>query len=212
MAPPSLQPAEPDEAEQPEAGDAARQAEVLGEGWHDVEAAQTGDRAAFERLYRAYARMVRGIVLAHARWEDADDLVQDVFCVAWDRLGELREAPAFGGWLSRIARRRAIDQHRRGRAAEPLTGERESWDASEGPVEAPAAASPDALTDALAILAIIRGLPSAYRETLVLRLMQGMTGPEIALETGMTAGSVRVNLHRGMAMLRAKLEGRRHDG
>jgi RNA polymerase sigma-70 factor (ECF subfamily) len=40
---------------------------------------------------------------------------------------------------------------------------------------------------------------------LVLRLVEGMTGPEIALRTGMTAGSVRVNLHRGMKMLRARL-------
>ena len=50
----------------------------------------------------------------------------------------------------------------------------------------------------------IRSLPEAYRETLVLRLVEGMTGPEIAARTGLTAASVRVNLHRGMKMLRER--------
>jgi len=48
-------------------------------------------------------------------------------------------------------------------------------------------------------------LPETYRETLILRLVEGMTGPEIATRTGLTHGSVRVNLHRGMQQLRAKL-------
>jgi RNA polymerase sigma-70 factor (ECF subfamily) len=59
--------------------------------------------------------------------------------------------------------------------------------------------------DGAAILGMIRGLPEAYRETLILRLVEGLTGPEIAERTGLTPGSVRVNLHRGMHMLREKL-------
>ena len=55
------------------------------------------------------------------------------------------------------------------------------------------------------ILELIRNLPEAYRETLVLRLVEGMTGPEIASRTGLTAASVRVNLHRGMKLLREQL-------
>ena len=55
------------------------------------------------------------------------------------------------------------------------------------------------------MLAAIRGLPEAYHEPLILRLVEGMTGPEIAARTGLTAGSVRVNLHRGMQMLRERL-------
>ena len=50
----------------------------------------------------------------------------------------------------------------------------------------------------MTVLAAIRRLPEAYRETLVLRLVEGMTGPEIAERTGLTPGSVRVNLHRGL--------------
>jgi RNA polymerase sigma-70 factor (ECF subfamily) len=48
-------------------------------------------------------------------------------------------------------------------------------------------------------------MPVAYKETLVLRLVEGMTGPEIAEQTGMTPDSVRVNLYRGMKMLRKEL-------
>jgi RNA polymerase sigma-70 factor (ECF subfamily) len=55
------------------------------------------------------------------------------------------------------------------------------------------------------ILAVVRALPEPYREPLILRLVEGMTGPEIARHTGLTHGSVRVNLCRGMQMLREKL-------
>jgi RNA polymerase sigma-70 factor, ECF subfamily len=60
---------------------------------------------------------------------------------------------------------------------------------------------------ALAVLSEIRALPEAYRETLVLRLVEGLTGPEIAARTGLTHASVRVNLHRGMKLLRVRLDG-----
>ena len=62
---------------------------------------------------------------------------------------------------------------------------------------------------AAAILEAVLSLSQAYRETLILRLVEGMTGPEIAARTGMTHGSVRVNLHRGMEQLRAKLSASR---
>ena len=55
------------------------------------------------------------------------------------------------------------------------------------------------------ILAVVRALPEPYREPLILRLVEGMTGPEIATRTGLTHGSVRVNLCRGMQLLREKL-------
>ena len=55
-------------------------------------------------------------------------------------------------------------------------------------------------------LAAIRALPEAYRDTLMLRLVEGMTGPEIAWRTGLTPESVRVNLCRGMKLLRHALD------
>ncbi|MEM6992113.1 MAG: sigma-70 family RNA polymerase sigma factor, partial [Myxococcota bacterium] len=154
--------------------------------------AQAGDRQAFGRLYAGYAPMVHAIALARLGAPEADDLVQEVFAVAWRRLPELRDTAAFGGWIAAIARRRAIDAHRRRRPTEPF-GERH------------ARATTFAAAEALSFLSVIQSLPEAYREPLIMRFVEGMTGPEIAMRTGLTAGSVRVNLHRGIKLLRAKL-------
>ncbi len=157
-----------------------------------VVAARNGDRAAFGRLYERYGRMVHGVLLARVPRGQVEDLVQDVFLSGLRRLATLRDPARFGGWLAMIARNRATDFHRRSRETVELS------DGLPGPDMAPDA-------QALAALAALRTLPETYRETLALRLAEGMTGPEIAARTGMTEGSVRVNLHRGMKLLRSKL-------
>lgn len=162
-----------------------------------VEDARSGDRAAFTKLYEQYARMVHGIVLARVPRSEADDLVQDVFFFAWRKIHTIRDAAAFGGWIGMIARNRAMDYHRQKTETEELT------DA----IADTMTEKPQQRTEAIAVLNTIKALPEAYRETLVLRLVEGMTGPEIATRTGLTPDSVRVNLHRGMKMLREKLEG-----
>jgi RNA polymerase sigma-70 factor, ECF subfamily len=167
--------------------------------------ARDGSRAAFGRLYELHARMVHGILLARVPRTEVDDLVQEVFLLAMRRLGALRDPAAFGGWLATITRNRANDFHR---AVRETTALREE----PGPGGAPAQASDPARAEAFAALAAIRGLPEAYRETLVLRLVEGMTGPEIAARTGLTPASVRVNLHRGMKMLREALREDAREG
>jgi len=161
-----------------------------------VKAAQRGDRQAFGELYARFARMVHGILLSRVQRTEVDDLVQDVFMTAMQRLGSIREPEAFGGWLMTIARHRATDHMRRA----PQT-----FELTDSIVDRTAAAAPDR-AEGLAVLEAIRDLPEAYRDTLVLRLVEGMTGPEIAERTGLTHGSVRVNLHRGMQMLRERLK------
>ena len=156
-----------------------------------VEAARSGSRAAFEGLYNRYARLVHGILLSRIPPWEVEDLVQDVFLTALRNLHTLRDSDAFGGWLVMIARNRAADYYRRSTETEELP-------------EALADKSAD-YSEASAVLDVIRSLPEAYRETLILRLVEGMTGPEIAARTGLTPGSVRVNLHRGMQLLREKL-------
>jgi RNA polymerase sigma-70 factor (ECF subfamily) len=86
-----------------------------------------------------------------------------------------------------------MDYFRRARATTPLD--------SVDPVAPRGSAQ-----DAFLVLDQIRSLPEAYRETLIMRLVEGMTGPEIAAQTGLTHESVRVNLCRGMKMLRELLE------
>ena len=164
-----------------------------------VDAARDGDRAAFGRLYDLYARMVHGVLLAKVPIIDVDDLVQDVFMLALRRLSTLRESGSFGAWLAAIARNRANDYHRRSRPEEQLADETSDPEIEGGNT---GAGHDD---EAALILDAVRSLPAAYRETLILRLVEGMTGPEIAARTGMTHGSVRVNLNRGMRQLRARL-------
>lgn len=157
-----------------------------------VRAAQAGDRAAFGALYEQYARMVHGILLAHCSYADAEDLVHDVFLRALEQLHSLREPRAFGGWLAAVARRLAVDSSRK---RKPLVELRDS---------------PGAIRlggEAFEVLDAIRALPAAYREPLILRLVEGMTGPEIAERIGLTPESVRVNLCRGMKRLRQALGG-----
>ena len=160
-----------------------------------VRAARAGDRAAYGRLYERYAPMVHGVLLSRVAPEAVDDLLQDVFLKALTQLRSLRQDDHFGGWIAAIARNRAADHYRRTReTASPET------------IEAVATAEKSSTTaQARDVLAAIQSLPEAYRETLTLRLVEGMTGPEIAARTGLTHDSVRVNLHRGMKQLRERL-------
>jgi RNA polymerase sigma-70 factor (ECF subfamily) len=157
-----------------------------------VKAARDGDRAAFGQLYSEYAPMVHGLLLARVPASAVDDLLQDVFVQALRRLETLRDFARFGAWIAKIARNRANDYFRNSPSEEPLN-------------DLEPAANSSATGDAREVLAAIRRLPDAYRETLVLRLVEGMSGPEIAARTGLTEGSVRVNLHRGMQQLRERL-------
>jgi RNA polymerase sigma-70 factor, ECF subfamily len=67
---------------------------------HLATEAQSGDRRAFDELYHRYARMVHGILLARVPWSQVEDLKQEVFLMAFERLPGLRDAQAFGGWLA----------------------------------------------------------------------------------------------------------------
>jgi RNA polymerase sigma-70 factor (ECF subfamily) len=166
---------------------------------HDTTAAwvadaRAGSASAWGRLFSRFAPVVHGVLLGLVQPADAEDLTQQVFETALRRLPGLREDAAFPGWILTIARRAALDL---GRGSTPLTGLE-----LDGPGFAPAH---EVRLDATRALAAIRGLPDAYREPLLLRLVEGLSGPEIAERTGLTPGSVRVNLHRGMALLRLSL-------
>lgn len=156
-----------------------------------VERVCAGEQEAFNELYKLFAPMVHGIILARVPRGEADDIVQEVFLLAYKNLHSLRDRNAVGAWLAMIARNRATEFYRTEKPTEELP---ENLSHNDNPQ-----------TEAREILAAIRSLPETYKETLVLRLVEGMTGPEIAEQTGMTAESVRVNLHRGMKLLRQKL-------
>jgi RNA polymerase sigma-70 factor (ECF subfamily) len=156
-----------------------------------VERVCAGDEEAFNEIYKIFAPLVHGIVLARVPRDEAADIVQEVFLSAYKNLHTLRDKNAVGPWLAMIARNRATEFYRQLKPTEELSEEMRGKDKQQ--------------TEAREILTAIRALPDTYRETLVLRLVEGMTGQEIAERTGLTPESVRVNLHRGMKLLRQKL-------
>ena len=156
-----------------------------------VERICAGDEVAFNELYKKLSPLVHGIVLARVPRDEVDDIVQEVFITAYEKLDTLRDKNAVSPWIASIARNRAVEFYRRNKPTVEL-----SEDLSH---------NGHAKNEAKEILDTIRELPETYKETLVLRLVEGMTGPEIAEQTGLTHDSVRVNLHRGMKLLRKKL-------
>ena len=156
-----------------------------------VERVCAGDAEAFNELYKMFAPFVHGIVLARVPRDEAADIVQEVFLTAYKNLDTLRDKAAVGAWLATIARNRANEFYRRFQPTEEISEDLRGKDNPQ--------------TEAREILETIRNLPETYRETLILRLVEGLTGAEIAEQTGLTPESVRVNLHRGMKILREKL-------
>lgn len=160
-----------------------------------VRAAQNGDASSFALLYDRYSPVVHAILLGRLPAVDADDVLQNVFITAMTKLRTLREPAAFAGWIAKIARNAAEDFRRRTHHTMQLD------------IEYAERATQAEATEAARALEAIRKLPESYRETLMLRLVEGMSGAEIAERTGLTPGSVRVNLHRGMQLLRGALNG-----
>jgi RNA polymerase sigma-70 factor (ECF subfamily) len=158
-----------------------------------VAAAAGGDRQAFAELYRRHVAVVNAAVLSRVPPADAPDLVQEVFVAALRRIDTVREPDRFAGFLVGISRRLSAGYWRSKRPSETL----DETAGHRGRVET--------ATLTQQVLARIRQLPEAYRVPLILRLVEDMTGPEIASRTGLTPGSVRVNLHRGMKLLRQAL-------
>jgi RNA polymerase sigma-70 factor (ECF subfamily) len=159
-----------------------------------VQGARQQEREAFGKLHQHFARLVHAVIITKVPASEAADLTQDVFLTMLSKLPTLEDDQAFPAWLLELARNRAArflrDRPRHAPledADEPVAPDRSGW------------------PDAKKVLAALKTLPEAYAETLAMRLIEGLSGPDIAERTGLTPGSVRVNLHRGMTMLRETL-------
>ncbi|MCB9914121.1 MAG: sigma-70 family RNA polymerase sigma factor [Planctomycetes bacterium] len=162
-----------------------------------VRLAQCGSRLAFDLLWLRHAAAVHAVLSALVPPHDVDDLVQETAVHAWRRARTLREVERFPQWACAIARNLGRDRLNRlgARGAVSLDDVQEP-------------AHDDGREQRLTadeVLARVRELPSCYAEPLLLRLLAGLDAEEIAARTGLTPGSVRVNLHRGMRRLRDAL-------
>lgn len=170
----------------------------------DVALAASGDRRAFERLYREHVDRVFSIcVRMSGSRSRGGELTQDVFVRVWEKLPLFRGESAFSTWLHRVAvnvalNDRKVQQRERSRAAPE--GEEENDSAGTlGSVPAPPLAERMDLEAALALL------PPGARKVFVLHDVEGFTHEEIAQEMGVTAGGTKSQLHRARMLLREAL-------
>lgn len=165
-----------------------------------VVAARGGEIWAQEALFRRHARMAVG--LAHRllpRDADVDDLVQDAFVAALERLGSLQNPQAFEAWLGSIVVNAASKRIRRQRLLARLgLRERESIDADQ--IAAPSAPGEVAL-ELRRVYALLTHLPTEERVALVLRRVDGMEIPQIAEYMRLSASTVKRRLKAAEARL-----------
>ena len=163
-----------------------------------------GDMAAFEQLYRGHVGRVHGAILRLVGMDRgrAEELTQDAFVRAWQKLPEFRFESAFGTWLYRLAVNVALMDIRSRSGAEDL----------EQDIDGAADILPHAESGArgelrLDLEKLVATLPPRARAVLVLHDIEGWKHEEIGRELGMAVGSSKAQLHRARGLLRAKLGG-----
>ena len=173
---------------------------------------QGGDRAAFEELVRRTARLVYARqYLETGNAHRAEDLAQETFLVAWRSVGQVQDPAGFRTWLLTVARSVATDARRHetrkkrgGRlAGGPLSDDDgpEKADPSPGPPE-----SAEREESRRRVTAALKALPEEYSLPLSLRYIAGADYDTIGRQLGLSNGSLRGLLSRGLAKLRETLK------
>lgn len=176
-----------------------------------VRRAQAGDRAAFDRLARAYRGMTLAVAFArvHDR-EEAEDLAQDILLRAWSKLPTLKDPALFPAWLKTIALRTALNRATR-RPPPPVSLDEVAE------TRAVAAREGDPLARCLTqehqrqVYAALRGMPADNRLTIVLHVCEGLTCPELAELFGVPLTTIEGRVHRAKAQLRRLLGEESYD-
>ncbi|MFY9343366.1 MAG: sigma-70 family RNA polymerase sigma factor [Planctomycetota bacterium] len=162
-----------------------------------VERARSGCRQAFGRLWSEHEGAVRAVVVRAAPACLVEDVVQDVAVAALVGIASFRSESEFAGWVTAIARHRAVSARevwRRHRERQGLVGEVEACVADDRVSE-----RRELRRD---LGALLRRLPPACRRLLWLHHGFGRSAPELAAHLGTTQGTVRVALCRGLRRLR----------
>lgn len=165
----------------------------------DVALAQSGDGSAFERLYRTHVPRVLGLVRRMLDTSHADDVTQDVFVRAWEKLHTFRGEAAFGTWLHRLAVNVILARRK------TLGGERRRFYEDGEPLELVAGRA-DAPEHGMDFEAAISRLPEGARQVFILHDVQGFRHEEIAKLLGIVPGTSKSQLHHARMALRKYLD------
>src|SRR5688572_28631547 len=165
-----------------------------------VLSARAGEAWAREALFRRYARLALGLAYRIMPYDaDIDDLVQDSFLYAFERLDKLSNPQAFQAWLSSIVVRTAGKRLRR-RKLQVRLGLR-----SHKPVDVDEvisrSAPPDVAAELRSVYGLLETLPVEERVALVLRRVERLEIPEIAEQMGLSVSTVKRRLHAAEARL-----------
>ncbi len=181
-----------------EVGHAAQLAAARAER-EDIEAATSGDRRAFERLYRTHGQRVFALCLRMCGERAlAEELVQDVFVRAWQKLESFRGDAAFSTWLHRVAVNIVLSRRKQdGRVRDRTVADDEAVHG--------VAARVVSVGDRLDLEAAIATLPTGARRIFVLHDVEGYTHEEIGELLGITSGGSKAQLHRARVLLREVL-------
>ena len=171
----------------------------------DVEKASAGDRQAFEALYRVHVNRVFALCVRMTNdRSSAEELTQDVFVRAWQKLSLFRGDSAFGTWLHRLAVNVVLNARKsEGRDRRRFGGKDEE---DEEPMEATLAARPSIPGLSIDLEQAIGMLPSGARRVFVLHDVEGYKHEEIAEQLSITTGGSKAQLHRARMLLRKALE------
>jgi RNA polymerase sigma-70 factor (ECF subfamily) len=170
----------------------------------DVVLAARGDAAAFERVYHAHVPRVHGLARRMAGPEAADELTQDVFVRAWQKLGTFRGESSFGTWLHRLAVNVIVERFR------TLGTARGRFLADSEPVLEVATAPPRSRPDlGMDLQAAIERLPPGARQVFVLHDVEGYRHEEIGEMLGVSPGTSKSQLHRARQTLKSMLQSTR---
>lgn len=164
----------------------------------DAALAAGGDRRAFERLYRSHLERVFALcVRMTGDRVRAEELTQDAFVRAWERLPQFRGEASFATWLHRLTVNVVLEARRRDRRS------REEPDADDR--VALAAARPAPHGERLDLAAAVASLPPGARAVFALHDVEGYTHEEIGRALGITPGGSKAQLHRARRLLREVL-------
>jgi RNA polymerase sigma-70 factor (ECF subfamily) len=165
----------------------------------DVALAQAGDAQAFERLYRAHVNRIHSLVRRMVGGDaDTDELVQDVFVRAWQRLGSFRGEAAFSTWLHRLAVNLVLNWVKGAGRGRKLFEDDTALEFAPS-----RGARPDLAMDLEDALV---KLPRGARQILVLHDVEGFRHEEIADLLGIASGTSKAQLHRARMLMRGHLE------
>ncbi len=166
----------------------------------DVRRAARGDVRAFERLYRDHVALVFSLARRMAGPDEAEELTQEVFVRAWQKLKTFRGDAAFSTWLHRVAVNLILTRRRSRKRLEEREVE------NDGALES-AAAPPQTPGAALDLETALDALPAGARQVFVLHDVEGYRHDEIADMLGVSAGTSKSQLHRARMLMRAQLVG-----